>query len=274
MNTDSILINIDFDQTQFDVSLDRTPRTFRILEVHNIHLGNYAKLKVINAILRNSPVCHLVLFPAVGFADKALPRQKVPLVEKEIMALVQDNLAPPRIWDRLEERPTFLGSNVYSILDRPPDLRSPGNLIKEVLRDDPESLRISCGSMCRIKIDDNLLLGLNKTGRSKGSNDFTPIGGGIQVSPCGQRQLKDVLRTDEIIFDKKPPHDSWCDLRFTFQRPDSDRVNAFLKWFGHARETGARESNPMREILEELAADDGHHVKAFDPKDVYYRISD
>ena len=266
----TLCVEMEYDSACIDLSMERQPRTFRILEVYDVSLSQDAARRLRKALLRDSPISHLVLFPP-RLVNRASPRTKIALSDEDIKALVRDKLAPPRILDRLAGMPAYLGGNVWSILGGR-DSSRPADSIAAILRGKPSSLRISCGSMCRIRVEKNYLLGLNETRVRRGANAFTPIGGGIRVSSPGRECLENLL--GRMLFERsgEEQEGDWLDLRFTFRQPDKEKLGEFLSWFYRSRETGEREKDPTREIIEELATDDGHHVKALDPNGIHFTL--
>lgn len=99
-------------------------------------------------------------------------------------------------------------------------------------------VRVSCASLCRIQIDNQYLLMLNKNRRQKGVYQLSPIGGAIAVDDWS------VLRNMEFNFRPENPDNN--DLRLFLA---STQLDQFREWFLQRKQ---RETSPFREIYEEL----------------------
>ena len=99
-------------------------------------------------------------------------------------------------------------------------------------------VRVSCASLCRIQIDDQFLLLLNKNRRQKGIYQLSPVGGAILVNDWG------VVKDLNLNFNPENPANH--DLRLFVP---SAQLDIFRKWF-YTRQ--GREIDPFREVYEEL----------------------
>ena len=97
-------------------------------------------------------------------------------------------------------------------------------------------VRVSCGSMCRIVIDGQYLLILNRNRRKKGYYQLSPVGGAIAVDSWAD--------LDGFNIDQEKANSK--DLRLYLA---TSQIEQFSKWF-YSREN--REKDPFREIYEEL----------------------
>lgn len=102
-------------------------------------------------------------------------------------------------------------------------------------------VRVSSASLVQITDKDgSFALLRNRNRASKGELVLTPIGGGIEATPQGIEELKQLLGIGEQAFESKP------DLRFMM--PGS-KANLYREWFLSRTN---RETNPARELNEEL----------------------
>jgi len=101
-----------------------------------------------------------------------------------------------------------------------------------------DSLRVSCGGLCRIEIDGKFLLEINK---NRG-DVLTPIGGALEF----HEEARPFFERLGAVFEKGN------DLRLFVPTAS---VPAFEAWF---RQRVGRETDPLRELQEELIAE--HHV--------------
>ncbi len=99
-------------------------------------------------------------------------------------------------------------------------------------------VRVSCASLCRIQIDNQYLLMLNKNRRQKGIYQLSAIGGAITINNWA------VLR--EMGFNFRPENPDNNDLRLFLA---SVQLDQFREWFSQRKQ---RETSPFREIHEEL----------------------
>ncbi len=100
-------------------------------------------------------------------------------------------------------------------------------------------IRVSCGTLCLIRIGDAYLLEVNK---NRG-DVLTPIGGAIEF----YESARPALHGMGAVFEKA------SDLRLSLPL---DQLPRFEAWFRSRRD---RELSPMRELREELC--DEHHVQ-------------
>lgn len=102
-------------------------------------------------------------------------------------------------------------------------------------------IRVSCASLCRIKVGQRFLLLLNRNRRSKGIYQLSPIGGALEVTDL------DFL----ALFGATPENPDEPDLRFTMPHR---MLGTFRQWFYSGQ---GRETSPFRELYEELVAETG-----------------
>ncbi|MCQ3931060.1 MAG: hypothetical protein DPW16_11430 [Chloroflexi bacterium] len=112
-------------------------------------------------------------------------------------------------------------------------------------------VRVSCGSMCRLMVEESYLLLLNRNRRRKGIYELSPVGGAIQV------QNVQALAP----FEARLENPDTRDLRFSMR---SEHLDVFGVWFRKRKE---RELDPFREILEELVDESGV-LAALRPEDL------
>ncbi len=103
-----------------------------------------------------------------------------------------------------------------------------------------QSIRVSCGSLCRFMIGGQLLVVLNRNRRQHGRFVLSPIGGGIEFHDLGFMQGLNIRLQDP----------SSNDLRFIIP---VDQLETFRQWF-YRRE--GRETDPFREIYEEVVEEE------------------
>lgn len=114
----------------------------------------------------------------------------------------------------------------------------------EVLRL-PE-VRVSTASLVVIRdAQGRYALLVNQNRAKKGEVVLTPIGGAIEATPEGLESLKRLLGLDEASFE------NGADLRFIMS---GAQANRYREWFLAGEQ---RESNPLREIQEELVDEEG-----------------
>jgi hypothetical protein len=118
-------------------------------------------------------------------------------------------------------------------------------------------IRISCGSLCRIHSDQRYLFVLNRNRRQKGVYQLSPIGGAIEVDDFKY------LSTFQYKLEKPDSHD----LRLSLP---PDEVPAFREWFYKRKE---RETNPFREIYEELVEEETAVLTVLKLDDVRMRFA-
>ncbi|MEK7158673.1 MAG: hypothetical protein AAB733_03835, partial [Patescibacteria group bacterium] len=90
----------------------------------------------------------------------------------------------------------------------------------------------------------NALL-VNKNRAKKGEMVLTPIGGGIEATEEGLRELQQLLGIERSVFEKE------SDLRFPLS---GAKANEFRTWFLQRQ---LRETDPTREVVEELVDEEG-----------------
>lgn len=101
-------------------------------------------------------------------------------------------------------------------------------------------LRVSAASFADIRYGDKRALTINKNRLSKGERVLTPIGGAIELTLQGMKEVRQLLEIDETAFEKGN------DLRLLMA---GKNVNKLCQWFLR-REN--REITPEREFREEL----------------------
>lgn len=106
---------------------------------------------------------------------------------------------------------------------------------------DESRVRISCASLCRIQIEGQYLLLLNKNRRQKGIYQLSPVGGALEVD--------DWSALSEFTFEPEDPASR--DLRLSL---NVEQLDQFRQWF-YARQD--RETSPFRELYEELVQESG-----------------
>jgi len=107
-------------------------------------------------------------------------------------------------------------------------------------------LRISSASFSRIRDDvGRLALMVNKNRAQKGDVVLMPIGGAIEASDEGIKELQGMLSIEPENFEKGN------DLRFKMNGKDA---NKYREWFLSDKN---REINPTRELIEELVEEEG-----------------
>ncbi|MCR4313908.1 MAG: hypothetical protein NUV84_01525 [Candidatus Uhrbacteria bacterium] len=107
-------------------------------------------------------------------------------------------------------------------------------------------VRVSTASLVIIRDSQGrYALLVNQNRAKKGEIVLTPVGGAIEATPEGLESLKQLLGLDEASFE------SGADLRFTMS---GSQANRYREWFLVGEQ---RESNPLREIQEELVDESG-----------------
>ncbi|HSX09890.1 MAG TPA: hypothetical protein VLF93_07070 [Candidatus Saccharimonadales bacterium] len=108
------------------------------------------------------------------------------------------------------------------------------------------ALRISCSAFARITdTQGNYLLLTNIVKKRQGKTVLTPVGGAIEATPQGITVISEMLGLTPESFDEGN------DLRFVM---NGKGVNTLLKWFLTRKD---RETDPYREIVEELVTESG-----------------
>ena len=107
-------------------------------------------------------------------------------------------------------------------------------------------VHINSAALCRIRDEQGRIVLLKNFGKAKkGETELSPVGGGIEADEKGMRHVQGLLGIKKDAFKKGN------DLRF---RMNGAHANDYVQWF-LARQ--GRETNPLREVGEELVDETG-----------------